>query len=166
MATWHEPARDTGISRIPLPALWVGALALALVALVALTRAPVDPETGATAGTGSSMGAAAPALPTLSEQARAAGLDRAPRPLAGNPVPAYPRSALRRGMEGDVVLNIVVGTDGRPMDVQIVERAGTVDSAFDRAATEAALQWRFEPAMRDGETVPSTVRLPIEFRRN
>ncbi len=166
MATWHEPARGTGSSRIPPTALWAGALALALVALLTLTRAPVGKEAGAIAASGSSMDAAAPALPTLSDQARAAGLDRAPRPLAGNPVPAYPRSALRRGIEGDVVLNIVVGTDGRPMDVQIVERAGTVDSAFDRAATEAALQWRFEPAMRDGQAVPSTVRLPIEFRRN
>ena len=41
------------------------------------------------------------------DRARAAIANRAPQPLAGNPVPAYPRSALRAGQEGAVIVSKV-----------------------------------------------------------
>ena len=99
------------------------------------------------------------------DRARAAIANRAPQPLAGNPVPAYPRSALRAGQEGAVMLRIDIDARGVPTDVQVVERSGDRDRAFDRAAIEAARQWRFQPATRNGEPVAATVRLPVEFRR-
>ena len=99
------------------------------------------------------------------DRARAAIANRAPQPLAGNPVPAYPRSALRAGQEGAVMLRIDVDARGVPTDVQVVERSGDRDRAFDRAAIEAARQWRFQPATRNGEPVAATVQLPVEFRR-
>ena len=99
------------------------------------------------------------------DRARAAIANRAPQPLAGNPVPAYPRSALRAGQEGAVMLRIDIDARGVPTDVQVVERSGDRDRAFDRAAIEAARQWRFQPATRNGEPVAATVQLPVEFRR-
>ena len=99
------------------------------------------------------------------ERARPVIADRAPLPLAGNPLPEYPRSALRSGEEGAVVVRIVVDAQGVPGDVQVVERSGSRDRSFDRAAIEAARQWRFQPAMRDGKAVPATVQLPVDFRR-
>lgn len=166
MGTWYESGRATpaaghaaGTKRVS-PVL-LGGLAIAMIALALAFHASRDADQAgrpdmqlpaSSAGGASAFGDAV--------------VNRPPRPLAGNPVPSYPRSALRKGSEGDVVLSIIVGDDGRPVDVQVVERAGTEDPAFDRAAIEAALQWRFEPALHDGEAVPSTVRLPIEFRRN
>ena len=99
------------------------------------------------------------------DRGRAAIANRAPQPLAGNPVPAYPRSALRDGQEGAVMLRIDIDARGVPTDVQVVERSGDRDRAFDRAAIEAARQWRFQPATRNGEPVAATVQLPVEFRR-
>ncbi|GAB3505860.1 energy transducer TonB [Pseudoxanthomonas daejeonensis] len=101
----------------------------------------------------------------IAEHARPVIADRAPLPLAGNPLPEYPRSALRAGEEGAVVVRIAVDAQGVPGDVQVVERTGTRDRSFDRAAIEAARQWRFQPAMRDGKAVPATVQLPVDFRR-
>lgn len=154
----------------------LGALSMALVALALAwyLRRDAGPQTPPLADTSQTVPmdapAAAPAAvpPRTSStpaQPRAVAADRAPRPLAGNPLPAYPRTALRNGTEGDVVLSIAVGADGHPTDVDVIERSGTRDRAFDRAAIQAARQWRFEPAMRGGEAVPATVRLPVEFRR-
>lgn len=91
--------------------------------------------------------------------------DRAARPLAGNPLPEYPRTALRSGQAGGVVLSIDVDPRGIPADVRVVQRDGDRSRSFDRAAIEAARQWRFEPAIRGGKAVSSTVRLPIDFQR-
>lgn len=155
----------------------LGALSVALVALALAwyLRRDAGPQAPPLADTTQAVPVDAPAAAPAAvaparksgtpTQPRAVAADRAPRPLAGNPVPAYPRTALRNGAEGDVVLSIAVGTDGHPTEVNVVERSGTRDRAFDRAAIQAARQWRFEPAMRNGEAVPATVRLPIEFRR-
>jgi protein TonB len=35
--------------------------------------------------------------------------------------------------------------------------------AFERPALEAVRQWKFDPAVRGGEKVPSKVRVPIRF---
>jgi protein TonB len=91
---------------------------------------------------------------------------RAPRPLAGNPLPEYPRAALRSGEESSVLLSIAVDARGTPTDVRVIQRSGSRDRSFDRAAIEAARQWQFTPAMRDGKAVSATVQLPVDFRRS
>ncbi|WP_372014130.1 energy transducer TonB [Pseudoxanthomonas sp. 10H] len=91
--------------------------------------------------------------------------DRPARPLAGNPMPEYPRAALRSGEEGSVLLSIALDARGVPTDVNVIQRNGTRDRSFDRAAIQAARQWRFEPAIRDGKAVPATVQLPVDFRQ-
>ena len=76
-----------------------------------------------------------------------------------------PHFALAHSMGGAVMLRIDIDARGVPTDVQVVERSGDRDRAFDRAAIEAARQWRFQPATRNGEPVAATVQLPVEFRR-
>ena len=158
----------------------MGALAVALVALgvwwyaqrddVTVDPQPavtmVEPQLTTPAATETRpAGASGTRDNSGADRARAAIANRAPQPLAGNPVPAYPRSALRAGQEGAVMLRIDIDARGVPTDVQVVERSGDRDRAFDRAAIEAARQWRFQPATRNGEPVAATVQLPVEFRR-
>ncbi|MGN6512928.1 MAG: energy transducer TonB, partial [Lysobacteraceae bacterium] len=91
-------------------------------------------------------------------------------PLAGvqleyaqAPAPAYPRDALRDGIEGSVLLKVLVDVDGRPLDVQVARSSG--NRSLDRAAREQVLrQWRFRPAMRDGRAVQAIGLVPVEFR--
>ena len=64
-----------------------------------------------------------------------------------------------------MLLRIAVDARGVPTDVEVMERSGSHDRSFDRAAIEAARQWRFAPAMREGKAVPATVQLPVDFRR-
>ena len=82
-------------------------------------------------------------------------------PIAA-PAPTYPISALRDGITGTVELELLVGTDGRVLDVQITHSSGNRE--LDRAAREQVLRsWRFQPAMRNGIAVQSLGRVPIVF---
>jgi protein TonB len=70
--------------------------------------------------------------------------------------PDYPSDAMRRNESGTVVVRIVVGSDGKPDDVEVLRSSRS--RALDRAATQAARRWRFQP----GQT--GTVEVPFEFK--
>ena len=81
---------------------------------------------------------------------------------ASAPAPDYPRPALIAGAEGVVLLEVHVGTDGRPMDVRIHRSSGNRD--LDRAALRHVQRmWTFQPAMRDGVPVEAIGLVPIAF---
>lgn len=87
---------------------------------------------------------------------------QAPVPIPGQtPPPTYPRRALRRGIEGVVMVRVDVGPDGVPTSVGISNSSRSRD--LDRAAIEAVRQWRFRPAMADGQPTVGTVVIPVEF---
>ncbi|WP_101925800.1 energy transducer TonB [Luteimonas rhizosphaerae] len=81
---------------------------------------------------------------------------------ASAPAPAYPRDALRRQAEGVVQLEVLVGVDGRPLEVRIHRSSG--DRELDQAALRHVRRhWTFEPAMRNGQPVQATGLVPIAF---
>lgn len=109
----------------------------------------------------------APVLPTRSapptSPAPAASSGVVPaRPLGGQcPSPEYPAAALRQGLEGLVRLDLEIGADGRVGRVTLVQSSG--HSVLDRAAAEAVQRWRFAPARRGGEPIPSRLLVPVRF---
>ena len=102
-----------------------------------------------------------PSAPPVDAPAAPAAADTSVARLLSAPPPDYPRAALRAGVSGQVVLHIEVRANGRPGAVQVVESSG--HRALDRAATRAVRRWRFEPAMREGAPVASTVQQVISF---
>ena len=78
--------------------------------------------------------------------------------------PVYPAMALRRRLSGWVELRFTVGTDGKVSEVTVLRS----DPArmFDREATRAVQQWLFEPALRNGVKVPTTLSRRIEFKQD
>ena len=94
----------------------------------------------------------------------AVGISREPSPLASNGQPKYPPQALRSGVEGSVSVRIEVDAMGTPTDVKVIERSGERSRDLDRAVTDAARKWRFEPAMKDGKAVAGAVVVPVEFK--
>jgi hypothetical protein len=70
-----------------------------------------------------------------------------------------------------VLLELVIGTDGtvtESVTVEVVDEAGVVvpepaASSFAGSATEAVLQFRFAPAVVNGETVASRIRFRYDF---
>ena len=74
--------------------------------------------------------------------------------------PSYSEDARRRGIEGSVVLEIVVRDDGRVGDLRVIQRLGY---GLDDRAMEAVRQWRFTPATRVGQPVDVIVEVAVEF---
>ncbi len=72
----------------------------------------------------------------------------------------YTDEARRRGVTGNVVLEIVVRRDGSVGDVTLVRGIG---AGLDLRAIAAVRQWRFEPARRKGELVDVIVEVAVEF---
>lgn len=93
---------------------------------------------------------------------RPASISRDARPMAGNAEPKYPAAMLRAGVGGTVVVLAEVDAQGTPIDVRVVERSGERD--LDRAAVNAVRQWRFEPAMRNGKAIATSVKVPVDFK--
>ncbi|MFC0678989.1 energy transducer TonB [Lysobacter korlensis] len=78
------------------------------------------------------------------------------------PPPPYPRDALRKRLQGTVVLDVHVDIDGNPVEVAVATSSG--HHALDRAAQRHVQRaWRFQPAMRDGRAVPALGRVPVAF---
>ena len=79
------------------------------------------------------------------------------------PAPAYPRDALREGIQGTVLLQVLVDVDGRPLRVDVQRSSG--DRRLDVAARRQVLDhWRFRPAMRDGHAVQAIGLVPVDFK--
>jgi TonB family protein len=87
-------------------------------------------------------------------------VDTPPRPIS-RVLPVYPERALSERVRGVVILRAVVSETGETLRVR-VEKGVRPD--IDAAAVSAALQWRFEPARKDGRPVRTftTIRFAFE----
>jgi protein TonB len=72
----------------------------------------------------------------------------------------YPEEARARGLEGRVVLRILVDETGQVRSVKLVSGPG---GGLDEAATKAVARFRFRPAMRKGQPVATEIRYAYTF---
>lgn len=73
----------------------------------------------------------------------------------------YPPIARQAGMEGLVVIQVVVNQDGMPVEPLVARSAGEV---LDRAAVDAVMKLRFVPGKQRGRPVRVRFSIPIRFR--
>jgi len=74
--------------------------------------------------------------------------------------PEYPKFAKELGIEGDVWVAVLVGTDGRVAEAKLFKDSG-LGQLLEKAALEAALKCRFSPAIQNG--IPITVWVSFRF---
>jgi len=78
------------------------------------------------------------------------------------PPPSYPREALMAGVEGTVVLKVLVNVDGTPLEVEIQRSSG--NRRLDDAAKRQVLRkWKFRPAIREGRAIQVYGLVPVNF---
>ncbi len=78
------------------------------------------------------------------------------------PAPKYPRGAQQRRIEGTVLLQVLVGINGRPLDVTVSQTSGNRE--LDEVARMQILKrWSFRPAMKNGQAVQAIGLVPIAF---
>ena len=75
------------------------------------------------------------------------------------PRPDYPQIARVAGVEGVVLLQLLIGEDGRVEDVRILDGP----EMLREAAVTAAKQGRFRPAQNQGRPVAAWVQVPMRF---
>lgn len=76
--------------------------------------------------------------------------------------PHYTPAAMEAGIQGVVVLDVVVQKDGTVGDVNITRSLDTVHG-LDEEAVRAVKQWRFRPGRKDGEAVAVLVEIELTF---
>ncbi|MGH8212589.1 MAG: energy transducer TonB [Rhodanobacteraceae bacterium] len=77
--------------------------------------------------------------------------------------PPYPIAELRAGVQGTVLLRVLVDESGKPVQVVIIKSSGS--HALDQAARVHVLAaWRFHPAQRDGHAIAAWAQVPVEFK--
>jgi len=100
--------------------------------------------------------------------AQAAVQTKADQPAAQNlsfnsqASPHYPADAVKNRQEGTVILDVLVGTDGKPREVKVNPATQAAPSLI-KAASDAAMQWRFNPATKRGKRIESYARVPVNF---
>ena len=78
------------------------------------------------------------------------------------PDPAYTEEAIRAKFHGSVVLQVIVGPDGLPTNIQTLKTPGL---GLDEKAIEAVRKWRFKPALGpQGNPVAVITPIVITFR--
>ncbi len=79
--------------------------------------------------------------------------------------PRYPADAVKNQQQGTVVLDVLVSADGTPLSTAV---HGTPDIApsLIKAARDAAMQWHFNPTIKNGKAVEGYARVPITFAMN
>lgn len=99
--------------------------------------------------------------PTILPPPKLVGVKPHPR-YAAKFQPDYPSAMIRSATEGVVEVKVLVGTDGKVKDVQILKSA---DPAFSEATRRTALRdWRFMPATRDGVPYEQWYTTKVIFR--
>jgi TonB family protein len=88
---------------------------------------------------------------------RAAPSNEIPYPIAMQ-TPPYPPAAIG---EGVVLVEVLVGVDGRVLQQRLATGAG----GFDQAALDAASRWSFRPARLNGRAVEAYAYLVFGFRQ-
>jgi len=73
--------------------------------------------------------------------------------------PSYPQGALRAGVEGTVVVQARVRTDGTVAETRVSQSIPELDDA----AAACVKRWSFKPATSGGAPVEWWVRVPVEF---
>jgi TonB family protein len=89
-----------------------------------------------------------------------AGSDVSPPSIVREVKPDYTEEGRRRGLEGEVNVEVIVRRDGSVGAVTLLDGLG---AGLDQRAIEAVRQWRFAPAQRHGLPVDVVVDIAVGF---
>ena len=73
----------------------------------------------------------------------------------------YSEEARRAGVDGEVAMELLVGTDGVPRGIRVLESSTPL---LEKPAVDAVAQWRFKPALLNGVPVEKTAKVTMTFK--
>ncbi len=84
----------------------------------------------------------------------------AERELVHRVEPQYPETAREQNIQGAVVLEVHIGTNGSVEDVEVVSGAAILA----QASSDAVKQWKFKPRVVNGSPVAMQTRVTFDFK--
>jgi protein TonB len=73
--------------------------------------------------------------------------------------PVYPPLAQSAGVQGVVILEVIIGPDGKVQDSRVLRSIPLLD----QAAVESVQQWEFTPTLLNGSPVPVIMTVTVQF---
>jgi periplasmic protein TonB len=104
---------------------------------------------------------APPPPPVPAPPVRVGGAIRPPQKIV-HVAPEYPEIARASRTRGVVILEAVIGEDGRVRDVRVLRGVALLDDA----AIRAVRQWQFTPTLLNGQPVPVVMTVTVAFTLN
>jgi TonB family protein len=74
--------------------------------------------------------------------------------------PVYPKEARQAGIQGTVILEAMIDTEGNVIKARVLESIPDLD----QAAIDALKQWKYEPVFIDGKPKPIVFTVTIRFQ--
>jgi protein TonB len=100
----------------------------------------------------------APVPPPVTAPVRPGGTIRPPEKIV-DIKPVYPELALRARVQGVVIIEAVIGTNGAVEEAKLLRSMPLLD----QAALDAVRQWRYTPTLLDGVPVTVIITVTVQF---
>lgn len=107
-----------------------------------------------------SAAVAAPAVFAAGEQpqVRVGGDIKEPKKIK-DVKPVYPEAAKAAGVQGIVIIETRIGTDGAVNEAKVLRSIPELD----RAAIDAVMQWKYTPTLLNGQPVEVIMTVTVTF---
>jgi TonB family protein len=109
---------------------------------------------------GGANGGVASIGPAKTIRVRIGGEVQAPK-LIEKVLPVYPAKAKAAGIEGTVILHAIIGMEGNPLSLRVMNNQ--IDPDLARAAVEAVSKWRYRPTLLNGEPIEVDTTIMVNF---
>jgi len=76
-------------------------------------------------------------------------------------IASFSKEARKKKIQGTAIVQLTVDKDGMPKDMCMMK---TVGYGLDQQAALAVRQYRFQPAMYEGQPVPAQISVEVSFR--
>lgn len=73
--------------------------------------------------------------------------------------PVYPEEARKERVQGTIIVEMVIGADGKVTKARVLRSV----PALDQAALDAVTKWEFEPMLVKGQAVPVVITATVRF---
>ncbi len=122
------------------------------------SKPPVDEATGEPAGSGHTVTVNGVEEPVYPVYRVVRGIT--PPRVTFNPDPEFSQEARKKGIQGTVVLTMVVTSEGNTDQIRVTKGIG---HGLDEKAVEAVSKWKFQPATKDGKPVSVEIAVEVDF---
>ena len=102
-----------------------------------------------------------PIAPARGEPIRPGGEIRPPVRIR-NVVPVYPILAKRSKVQGVVIIEAIIGADGKVDNARVIRSIPLLDDA----ALEAVRSWEYTPTLLNGKPTPVIMTVTVQFTLN